>query len=367
MVEQKESYIWDFSPVGHEDSYFPIKLWRRLSNKALLQPLALNRYSDGRGEESLRDEIAKYLSTSRALNAKASNIVITSGFIDAMSIVAKLLKSSFKEFAIESPGYYIAEGIFKDFGYNIKKISLDSDGVSIDNFKQSGAKLLYITPSHQYPTGRVLPVAKRQKLLQYISLINGYLIEDDYDSELNYISRPIPSLQGLDSSDSVIYVGTFSKSLSPAIRVAYLHLPDRLLESFKMSYYNHFPRVSLQIQATLTEFLKGGYFEKHLRKMRTINRKKHNLMLESLNKELGNSFEVVTKGAGLAILIYPATPFNWKKFKELGRENGIKLYFASLCNTSNFEAIRLGFGGFKLEDIPKAIKLFGKIYKESIE
>jgi len=364
--EDEKEYIYDFSPTAHHKSYFPIKLWKRLSNQVLKEDIDFSRYIDGRGDIGLREAIAKYLVSSRGVEAKASNIIITCSFIDSMSLIAKLLKIEFREFAIEDPGYYIAESIFRELGYKIAKIPLESSSINLEEFKRSSAKLVYITPSHQYPTGGVMPISKRQKLLKYINKIRGFIIEDDYDSELNYTSRPIPALAGLDESCNVIYSGTFAKALSPAIRVAYLHLPDSILERYLNSYDSHFARVSISTQKVLEKFIKDGYFERHLRKIRTLNRKKHNLMLKSLKDELGTNFEILSSGAGLTILIYPTKPFNWDKFFNLLEQKRIKIYLASMCNLGGFEAIRLGFGSFDLDNIPKAINEFSKVFKDSL-
>jgi len=365
--ESKKQYRYDFSPTKHHKSYFPIKIWKRLSHKALNLDLDFASYSNGQGELALREEIAKYLQNSRGVKARASNIVISSGFITAITLVAKLLKQKYANFAIESPGYYITENIFKEYGYKISKISLNMGGINLDELSKSDAKVVYITPSHQYPTGLVMPISKRQRVIELMHKKDGYIIEDDYDSELNYQSRPIPSLHGLDNYDRVIYVGTFAKALSPALRVTYMHLSDELLKAFKLSYDSHFCSVNIHTQKTLELFLKEGYFNRHLRKIRAQNKKKHNLMIKCLKSELGCSFEFVAKGAGLAILIYPKGSFNWQKFKELLEKESIKVYFASLCNTSNFEAIRLGFGNFDLDEIPKAIKAFAKVWKGSLK
>ena len=363
--EPKEEYIYDFSPTAHHKSYFPKKIWRRVSNQVLLD-IDFSRYIDGRGDIGLREAIAKYLINSRGVRAKTSNIVVTSRFIDALRLVASLLKPYIKEFAIESPGYYITQNIFSEYGYDIKNIPLESNSINLEALEKSLAKLVYVTPSHQYPTGGVMPISKRQKLLNYINSINGYIIEDDYDSELNYTSRPIPALAGLDERNRVIYVGTFAKALSPAIRVTYLHLPDSILELYLNSYDSHFSSVNIATQKTLEKFIKDGYFERHLRKIRTLNRKKHNLMLESLKRELKQDFKLLSKGAGLAILIYPTKAFDWQKFHKLLREERVKVYLASMCNLGGFEAIRLGFGSFDLEEIPKAVKKFSTIFKSSI-
>ena len=194
----------------------------------------------------------------------------------------------------------------------------------------------------------------------------GLIIEDDYDSELRYTTRPIPALQGLDRYDSVVYLGTFAKSLSPAIRVGYIVLPQWLLASYKESYDAHFAKVSLSTQKTLALFMSEGHYDRHIRKMRTLNRKKHDLMRNTLKTTLGDTMRIVSEGGGLSILIHPAVPFNWEKFKRLSEESGIKIYLAKERCGGEFEAVRMGFGGLSEKEILEGAKVFGKVWMKAI-
>jgi len=209
----------------------------------------------------------------------------------------------------------------------------------------------------------VMPISKRQQLLEHIDKISGLIIEDDYDSELAYKNRPIPSLQGLNS-DVVIYLGTFAKSLSPAIRVGFMVVPEWIVQEFNKTYDAHFARVSLDTQLTLAKFIKGGHFERQVRRIRAKNKKKHNAMLEAIQKHLKN-YKIVAKDAGLAILISPTKPFDYNKLKELALREKIKIYLTQDVSHSDFKAVRLGFGGFELEEIESAIIAFGKMWEES--
>jgi GntR family transcriptional regulator/MocR family aminotransferase len=364
--EKKVEYEFDFFPAQLSKDSFPLKLWKRLFVKAVDDSLDFGAYHDGQGEIGLRDQIADYLISSRGVKCEAKQIVICSGFSDSMGLLAKLVKSRFTHFGMENPGYHVARRAFEDYGYKIEKIGVDKDGLVIEELIKSNSKILYITPSHQYPTGVTMPISNRLKLLDHIREVDGLIIEDDYDSELSYQNRPIPALQGLDRSDSVVYLGTFAKSLSPALRVSYMILPKQLLKLYKESYDAYFPRVSLTTQKTLELFMKEGYWDKHIRKIRTQNRKKHNLMLECLKSELGDSYEIVSQGGGLAILINPKCSFDWDKFKDLAEKNMIKLYFAKDRSGGDFEAIRLGFGGFSEEKIIEAIDALSKIWHQSI-
>ncbi len=362
--ESKELYKYDFFPAQLNSSDFPLKVWKRLFNKVVNQDVNFGAYPDAKGELALREQIALYLQSSRGVNAKASNIIITHGFADSMELIAKLLKEKYSNFAIESPGYHLARRVFVNYNYKVTQIAVKQDGLDIDKLSISSAKIVYITPSHQYPTGVVMPVYKRVKLLELMSQRDGVIIEDDYDSELAYYNRPIPSLQGLDNSDRVIYLGTFAKALSPAIRVGYMVVPNWFLDEFAKSYDAHFARVSVATQLTLAKFIKDGHFERQIRKIRTINKKKHNTMLKAISKYC-KDYEVVAQGAGLAILISPTKAFDYEKLQELANRKHLKIYLTQSVTKSDFKAVRLGFGGFDLNEIEDAIVAFGKIWKDS--
>ena len=366
-IEEKIQYKYDFVPVRLSKESFPIKLFKRLTNKALNEDLDFGKYLDGQGELSFRQEIAKYLQSSRAVKCEASNIVICNGFPEAMGLVAKMLKDKYKTLAIEKPGYYITKKVFEDYSYNIDKINIDTNGIKIDDLKKSKSKLVYITPSHQYPTSVTMPISNRLKLLKWANENNAIIIEDDYDSELSYINRPIPSLQGLDNNNKVVYFGTFSKSLSPSLRVCYMVLPDFMIEKYKNSFDSHFPKVSLIVQKTLELFLKDGYYEKHIRKMRTLNRKKHNLMKKYLQIYLKDTFIIVSQGSGFCINIKAKNNLNRKKLKQLSLKNKIKIYFTNDITNNEYEAIRMGFGGFEENQIQNAVELFSKIWFEALD
>ncbi len=359
-------YRYDFFPAQLTDSAFPRKLWKRLSNKAFEEDLDFGSYPNGQGEYGLRREIALYLGRYRGVECTADDIVITNGFIESMELIAKLMRPAHSRFATEYPGYHIARKSFASYGYEIDLIGLGENGIDIDAFARSHARLLYTTPSHQYPTGTSIPVSHRQKLLEIINAKGGYLIEDDYDSELKYSTRPIPALKGLDHNDRVIYLGTFAKALSPAVRIGYMVLPKDIMRLFGADPRSHFSGVSQHLQRTLELFMRDGYFEKHLRRIRTLNRKKHDHMLQTLKLELGETYEIYTKGGGLSILIRPTLPFDWDKCVLVCQKKSIKIYLTKERAGGDIEAFRMGFGGFEIEEISDAIKEFGECWKASI-
>ena len=358
-------YKYDFSPAQLHKEDFPLKTWKRLFNKVITQETDFGSYPTGQGELALQESIANYLQNSRDVVCDAENIIITHGFIDAMELIAKLAKTRYKHFAQEIPGYHIAHKVFDAYGYSISPIGVDEKGICIDKLQQSQAQIVYITPSHQYPTGATMPVANRLKLIAHMQSIEGLIIEDDYDSELAYYNRPIPSLQGLDKGACVAYLGTFAKALSPSIRVGYMVLPSWLMKLYNQSYDAHFARVSLSTQLTLAAFMQEGHWDRHIRRIRILNKKKHQAMKDAIEKHLGDTCNIVAQGAGLAILIVPTSPhFDWEKLKSLAEEKNIAIYLAKERSGGEFEAVRMGFGGFRLKEIDEAVESFSQCWSE---
>jgi len=362
------SYLYDFFPARLHKEDFPLKLWKRIANKIMTDTVDFGAYPEGQGEYLLREQITSYLQNSRRVNCDANHIIVTHGFIDAMELLAKLIQKEYKHFAQEIPGYHIAHKVFKAYGYSIQNISVHKDGLNVEELKQSQAQIVYITPTHQYPTGATMPITNRLKLIQHMQSIGGLIIEDDYDSELSYYNRPIPSLQGLDKGENVVYLGTFAKALSPAIRVGYMVIPKWILKRYKESYDAHFARVSLSTQLTLAHFMKEGHWDRHINRTRILNKKKHQTMKNAITKYLADSCKIVAEGAGLAILIVPIKKdFDWEKLKTLAESAHIKIYLAKERSGGEFEAVRMGFGGFRLDEIDGAVETFSFIWHKVIQ
>jgi len=276
------------------------------------------------------------------------------------------VRDRYTHFGMESPGYHLAWRVFEEYGYGIEMIPVGTQGLDVEALQSSAAQIVYITPSHQYPTGVSMPVSQRLKLIEHMRHTGSLIIEDDYDSELAYATRPIPSLQGLDRHDRVVYMGTFAKSLSPALRIGYMVLPRHLLNRFAASYDAYFPRVSLLTQKTLERFMRDGHYDRHLRRIRTLNRKKHDRMLALFAEHLGETYTVLASGGGLAILIMPTVPFDWERFFAEAEKKRIKLYMAKERSGGEYEAIRMGFGGFGLDELEEAVAAFGEAWELGI-
>lgn len=359
--KQEFDYKIDFFPAHLAKSSFPKQIWLKLYNKAVKDDINYGIYHHKQGELDLREELAKYLFSSRAVLCSSEQIIITSGFSDSLFLVSAILKKFSNKIAVESPCYNVAKKIFEISSFEIKDIPINYDGLNLNLLEKTDCKALYVTPSHQFPTGVTMPISNRLKLINWAKNHNTFIIEDDYDSELSYYNRPIPSMQGLESNNhQIIYLGTLSKALSPALRISYIVLPTQLLHLYHQIFDFRFSGVPIDIQKTLTLFLKEGYWEKHLRKIRNINRKKHDLMKEYLKEFLKDEIKILREGSGLNLLIKPLVNIDLDKLDKLCKEQKIRIYFKEFFNLE--KVIALGFGGFEDSEIKNAIKIFSEVW-----
>ena len=301
--DEKASFDYDFSPTGIDMSAFPYSVWRKISRDVLSQnEEQLFLQGDIQGDVELRNTISRYLHASRGVNCKPEQIIIGAGNDYLLLLLEKIL-GRHRKIGMENPTYKRAYRIFQSFAYDIYPIDMDENGMLVKQLDKNGVEIAYVMPSHQYPTGSIMPIGRRMELLKWAAKQeNRYLIEDDYDSEFRYIGKPIPSLQASDLNSKVIYIGTFSKAIAPTIRVSYMVLPLSLLKKYKAECYFYSSTVSKIDQHILNVFIKDGYFERHLNKMRKIYKSKHDLLLELL-EPFKTKFVITGENAGLHILL----------------------------------------------------------------
>lgn len=364
IINQKEenSIKYDFYPACLSNDLFPKKIWLRLYNKVLKSDLNMGIYHDIQGDILLREEIAKYLIQSRGVNCSANNIVITSGFSDSIHLITQLLKNFITKVAFETPSYRVAKKVFLQHDCKIEEIKVNKDGIDIKALNNSSSNLLYITPSHQYYFGVTTPIAKRVEIINWAKINNCYIIEDDYDSELSYNNRPVPAMQSINNNQQVIYTGTFSKSFSPSIRVAYLVLPKEILKLYKKEFDYFYSSVPIDTQKTLALFIKEGYWDRHLRKVRTINKRKHDIMKDFFYSKMIDEIDILRQGSGLNFLIKPKIDIDLNQLVKKASKKNIKLYLRSL--DENTDVLSMGFGGFEEEDLKEALNSFYTLWKK---
>lgn len=350
---------YDFSPNGITMSAFPFGVWKRIT-KNILNDGNVDLFSQGenQGDYELRYTISRYLHSSRGVKCTPEQIVVGAGNDYLLMLLEKILGKEV-HIAMEDPGYKRAYRIFRSFDYKIVTVDMDESGMTVSGLRKENISVAYVMPSHQYPTGTVMPIGRRLELLRWANESpDRYLIEDDYDSEFRYRGKPIPSLQASDENGKVIYIGTFSKAIAPAIRVSYMVLPQNLLEEYKSNCFFYSCTVSRIDQRILNEFIRDGYFERYLNKMRKIYRGKHDLLLECL-RPFEEKFEITGEHAGLHILLTAKEEVEESELVRAAETVGVKVYGLSgnMVHVSKRKAtILLGFGALENQDIMEGMK-----------
>lgn len=361
--EKKAQMPYDFSPSGTDMEYFPYHVWRKLLKEIMINDNSeLFQKGDPQGDYELRRSIMYYLRQSRGVHVHASQIVIGAG----MENLLFLLRQTFGKkcvVGLENPVYTNACGILRELGFGIRPVAMDHNGLNVDDLRKIDADLAYVTPAHQYPTGVIMPAGRRGQLLRWArEKEERYIIEDDYDSEFRYHGKPIPALQGLDSSEKVIYMGTFSRAIAPAIRVGYIVLPPKLLDLYHKNVTAFSCSVSRIDQKVLTLFLSEGHFERHLNRMRNLYKEKHDLLLECIRKNIPGA-SVSGEGAGVHLIVN----FHIREkeeFEQKLRQQGVVIYplsFYYIEGTPREEQYILGFTRMKKEDMIEGTRRIGNI------
>ena len=365
-LQRTPIYRYDFHPARLDPTSFPNRLWRKFYLESLREnPQQLSQYCDPQGDLGLRFSIQSYLERSRGVVCEPEQIVITAGLQHSLDIVANVLKKDHSCMAVEDPGYPLASSVFSHHSYNVVPIPVRPDGIDLDILNVDKSSIVYVTPSHQLPLGYVMPVANRLKLIEWAEADGKYILEDDYDSELRYRSKPIPSLQGLRPHSNIIYLGTFSKILSPALRVSYMVLPRSLLATYRSLFPYHFSSVSQLEQRTLAKFMEQGDWDRHIRRMRGIYNSKHDAILRAINAHFGSLAIVDGHGAGLHIVLQlPTLTCDETEIIHRAEQKGVHLFpFSWTCAAGKTDVIKLmlGFGGLTEREIEQGIALLSQV------
>ena len=345
-----------FDTDGIERNLFDFNIWKKMLTKVIEYDTdALISYGDVQGEYELRKEIVRFIHESRGVKCTPHQIVVGAGVQSLFVILAALLRESQDTIAFESPGFYKGATLFEDFGFKTIEVPVKAQGINLDILMSSGAKLAYISPSHQYPTGSTMPINNRLKLLKWASEKNAYIIEDDYDSILRYEGVPIPSLQGLNNGKNVIYVGAFSKLLLPSIRISFVVIPLSLMDAYDKMKKRYSQTVSKIEQLALAHFMNEGYFDRHIRRIKKWYGKKNQRLIEALKNRENAKFSIIGKSSGLHIM------FSFEQqIDVLGLSNKMKRYGIKFDEAGDFEGKKiavLSYSGLEDSAIEQVVEM----------
>ncbi|MBP1996379.1 MocR-like pyridoxine biosynthesis transcription factor PdxR [Paenibacillus eucommiae] len=364
-ASQREEVLYDFGYGSVDVASFPLAKWRRLMNRCL-QPAnsRLLLYGDLQGEPELRAEIAVYLRQMRGVHCLPEQIVVGAGTYHSLDLLFQLLQEDVTCMAAEEAVNDGVKALFEQFRFDCQPLQLESDGVRVEQLYSCAAQAVYVTPSHQFPYGMTMSAGKRIKLLQWATEQNAYIVENDYDGEFRYSGRPIPSLQSFDEEGRVIYVGTFSRSLTPSFRLSYLVLPLPLLERFRERKHSYDQLASPIFQMTLQMFMQTGDFERHMRKMRSVYHKKRDVLLSALRQAFPEHVDIIGADSGLHVLLRVQSRMSETELVEAASREGVAVYpisaymlAAQMAEKGQHEAstVLLGFGGLSESDIRSGV------------
>ena len=285
--------------------YFPMQQWRKLlAHHCHNSTDLLNYAADSAGYFPLRVEIASYLQRSRAVRCTPEQVIIINGSQQALDLIARLVLNPGDWVAMEDPGYLGARYCFKGQLANIQPIPVNSEGLEVKTVSScpQNFKLVYVTPSHQFPSGVTLSLTQRIALLQWAEKTDTLIIEDDYDSEYRYETQPVPALQGMDRSESVIYIGTFSKILFPSLRIGYLVVPPNWIPIVRKAKWLCDRFCPILEQYALTDWIKLGHFERHIRRMRQLYDSRRQALVAALKRYFGERVTIIGENAGIHVM-----------------------------------------------------------------
>lgn len=358
--EKQREWRFDFNPDAVDVENFPYSVWKTIG-RSVLNNHELFQAGDYRGDLPLRRAVTDYLHGSRGVVCSSSNVIIGAGIGYLLQILAVMFQED-KRIAFEEPGYVRAKNILSSNGFEIHNIEMKGAVIDIGKLRENNINLCYVTPSHQFPLGTVMSIAKRQEILQWAAAKKErYIIEDDHDSEYRYKGKPIPALQSIDTLGKVIYIGTFSKSIGPALRMGYMVLPDRLMERFRRNCGGYNCPVSRFDQAIVADFIHKGFFEKHLNRMRKKYKEKHDTVLGVLRRY---EEKAVVSGdyAGLYVIVQSRQRQDEEEIRREAQERGIYLrplsvYYQNVP-TGYRPSFLIGFASQSIEEIEEGLEIF---------
>jgi len=364
-VREREKWEYNFSPHEIDMSGFPFGVWKKITKNILTCGNSeLFARGEAQGDYDLRETISRYLHSSRGVNCRPEQIIVGAGNDYLLMLLEKILGRHVR-IAMENPTYIRTYRIFQSFAYHIVTVDMDESGMRTDCLAKENVSAAYVMPSHQFPMGTVMPIGRRMELLKWAAGgTDRYLIEDDYDSEFRYYGKPIPALLASDRQGKVIYIGTFSKAIAPAIRISFMVLPPPLLDKYRRECSFYSCTVSRIDQRILNEFIRDGYFERHLNKMRKIYRTKQELLLQCL-EPFRNSYTISGENTGLHLILTAKGDITEEELLERAERESVKVcgLSESMVEESDRKAtILIGFGGLTQEQIVEGTKRLQKAW-----
>lgn len=360
---------YDFSTSAVDIALFPFATWAKLMREVLSEQAApLLASPHPQGLPALRRAIAEHLYRFRGIRADAEQIVVGAGSETLIGLLVQLLGRE-GGYGVENPGYTKTQRILTSCGAAVRPLPLDGQGLRVDALEEAGVRVVHVTPSHHYPLGIIMPVARRQALLRWAETTGGIIIEDDYDSEFRFTGRPLPTLQSIDHRERVIYLNTFSQTISPALRVGFMVLPPRMLTRYRREMDVYACTVPALEQHVLARFLSSGAYEQHLSRMRKEYRQRRAAVLEAFRTSpFAGRITLFEQGAGLHFLLRLDTRQPDAELDRRARALGVKLGFlasyAAVPRPEHAHTLVINYAGLTPQALPEAMERLSAVFSE---
>ena len=358
---------FDFRSGLPDASLFPQRTWRRLFTSELRSAAVNGLYGHPAGHQALREAIARHVAISRGVDASPDNVTVTSGSQQAIDVTARVLLAQGDRVAVEDPGYQAPRRLFESLGARVYGVPVDAHGLVVDALPRD-TRLVYTTPSHQYPLGVPMTLPRRLALLAWADRTNAAIIEDDYDGEFRFSSRPIEPLQTLDAAGRVFYVGSFSKTLLPTLRLGFLISPGSLSEAVHKAKYVTDWHTSMVLQSTLARFIDDGGFARHIRKTSRTYRVRRDLITAYLDRNFSDRFEVVPSVTGLHVtaLARRDSPDRIREVVRRASELGVGIHDLArfAVKAPPRAGIVLGYGAIATAEIQEGLRRLRRCFDD---
>ena len=362
-ITDKE-FEYDFSGKRMDSREFDFQIWRKLAKNVMQDSEPFMAYGFPQGEPKLREQIAKYLSAGRGVYASSEQIIIGAGVQSLLHLFCAMTENAQTKVAFETPGFPKGYQIFQDHKVPATFVPGDGQGIDIRRLYESGANVLYVSPSHTFPTGATMPHQKRQEILRWSADTDGLIIEDDYDGELKYSGKPLATLTSLDRWGHVFYLGTFSKLLPPSLRISYLILPEAYVETYQKIAANYNQTSSTMEQLTMASYIENGFLEKQIRRLRRIYGRKNAEVTRAFAKYFGDMATVYPNDTGLHVTVSLQTALSAGEICEKAEKRGIGLTPMANQQEGEHARIYMSCASIREEKIEEAIGILRELMKE---
>lgn len=365
---EEVQYSYDFASGDMDISSFPIDTWRRYMNHVLSEPAYLQSCQDEQGVPTLRQALSHYAYEARGVHAEPDRIIIGAGTGPLLSLLTQLLKGEYDCIGVEEPGFRLGREMFRSTGYGIVPLPMKEGLLDLSALEASDVRLVYVSPSHQFPLGTIMPAGMRHRLLQWAEQHDGLIVEDDYDSELRYYGRPVPALQGLDTMGQVVYMGALSKVLPSFVRLSYMILPPRLMARYNERRTLFRQSASVLEQCVLAQYIERGELARHVRRLRKEYQERGQLMVAFLQEAFGDAMLIDQIVSGVYCRVRLYSRLTVRELCERARHKGCRVLpidsFYETAETDRERDFLLSFSKIPVGELKEAVQALAEAWTE---